>query len=85
MLGFQDSIRTKWNNLPIAMVPPAGARFGDFSDESKLKFHPLLTTMLSSHGYLKTFVILQFNDIFEIGYQKGEINENTIKMVRKLD
>jgi hypothetical protein len=25
------------------------------------------------------------HEIFEIGYQKGKINEKTIKMVRKLD
>ena len=89
MLSFQDSMRTEWTNLPIGLAPRTGARFGDFSDESKLKFHRLLTTMFSSQGYLKSFAILQLDDIlheiFEIGYEKGEVPENTIKMVRTLD
>lgn len=89
MLSFEDSMRTRWTNLPLGLSPRAGARFGDFSDESKLKFHRLLTTMFSSQGYLKSFAILQLDDIlheiFEIGYEKGEVNENTIKMVRTLD
>jgi hypothetical protein len=89
MLSMQDSMRTKWTNLPIGLAPRTGARFGDFSEESKLKFHRLLTTMFSSQGYLKTFAIMQLDDIlheiFEIGFQRGEVNENTIKMVRGLD
>jgi hypothetical protein len=86
---FSDSMRTKWTNLPLGLAPRAGLRFGDFSDESKLKFHRLLTTMFSSQGYLKTFAILQLDDIlheiFEIGFERGEVNENTIKMVRGLN
>ncbi|MHA7130712.1 DUF3500 domain-containing protein [Algoriphagus namhaensis] len=89
MLSFEDSMRTEWTNLPLGLAPRAGARFGDFSDESKVKFHRLLTTMFSSQGYLKTFAILQLDDIlheiFEIGYQKGEVPENTIKMIRGLN
>ncbi len=89
MFSFQDSLRTEWTNLPLGLAPRPGVRFGDFSEESKQKFHRLLTTMLSSQGYLKTFAILQLDDIlheiFEIGFEKGEINENTIKMVRTLN
>jgi len=76
MLSMQDSMRTKWTNLPIGLAPRTGARFGDFSEEGKLKFHRLLTTMFSSQGYLKTFAIMQLDDIlheiFEIGFQRGE-------------
>ena len=89
MFNFSDSMRTKWTNLPLGLAPRAGARFGDFSDESKLKFHRLLSTMFSSQGYLKSFAILQLDDIlheiFEIAYEKGEVPENTIKMIRTLD
>lgn len=89
MLTFSDSMRTKWTNLPLGLAPRAGLRFGDFSEQSKVKFHRLLTTMLSSQGYLKTFAILQLDDIlheiFEIGFERGEVNENTIKMVRGLN
>lgn len=89
MLDFSDSMRTEWTNLPLGLAPRAGLRFGDFSEESKLKFHRLLTTMFSSQGYLKTFAILQLDDIlheiFEIGYERDEVNENAIKMIRGLN
>jgi len=89
MLTFADSMRTKWTNFPLGLAPRPGLRFGDFSEKSKVKFHRLLTTMFSSQGYLKTFAILQLDDIlheiFEIGFERGEVNENTIKMVRGLN
>lgn len=89
MLSFSDSARIQWTNLPLGLAPRAGARFGDFSEQSKVKFHRLLTSMFSSQGYLKTFAILQLDDIlheiFEIGFERVEVNENTKKMVRGLN
>ena len=89
VFDFSDSLRTKWTNLPLGLAPRSGVRFGDLSDESKIQFHRVLSTILSSQGYLKVFSIMQVDDILheimEIGYQKGQMNENTIKMIRTLD
>ena len=89
MLSMDDSLRTKWTNLPLGLAPRAGLRYGDFSDESKIKFHKILSAIFSSQGYLKSFSIMQVDDIlhelFEIQYKEGKIPENTIKMIRGLN
>ncbi len=86
---FSDSLRTKWTNLPIGLAPRNGVRFGDLSEESKIKFHKVLSAIFSSQGYLKVFTIMQVDDILheimEIAYQREQMNENTIKMIRTLD
>ncbi len=86
---FSDSLRTNWTNLPLGLAPRSGVRFGDLSEESKIKFHRILSTVLSSQGYLKVFSIMQIDDILheimEIAYQREQMNENTIKMIRTLD
>lgn len=89
MLSMEDSMRTKWTNLPLGLAPRAGLRYGDLSEESMIKFHKILSAVFSSQGYLKTFSIMQVDDIlhelFEIQYQEGKIPENTIKMIRGLN
>ena len=89
LLPFETVDRTQWTNLPVGLAPRKGLRFGDFTAESKIKFHRLLTQLLSSQGYLKTFAILQLDDIlheiFEIAYENGEMNENAIEGIRGLN
>ncbi|MDN3204132.1 DUF3500 domain-containing protein [Algoriphagus sediminis] len=89
MLPFENESREDWSNLPLGLKERQGLRFGDFSAESKVKFHRLLTTIFSSQGYLKTFAILQLDDIlheiFEIAYENGEMNENMIQNIRRLN
>ncbi|REG86353.1 DUF3500 domain-containing protein [Algoriphagus antarcticus] len=86
---LSDSLRTKWTNLPVGLAPRSGVRIGDLSGESKIKFHRVLSTIFSSQGYLKVFTIMQVDDILheimEIAYQREQMNENTIKMIRTLD
>ncbi|MEB2782516.1 DUF3500 domain-containing protein [Algoriphagus sp. C2-6-M1] len=86
---FSDTIRTKWTNLPIGLAPRSGLKFGELSEESKIKFHRILSAIFSSQGYLKVFTIMQVDDILheimEIAYQRAQMNENTIKMIRTLD
>lgn len=86
---FGDSLRTNWTNLPIGLAARKGLRYGDLSEESKIKFHRVLSTIFSSQGYLKVFTIMQVDDILheimETAYQNGQMNENTIKMIRTLD
>lgn len=89
LIALNDSSRTKWTNLPIGLAPRSGLQYADFSDKSKIAFHKILSELLSSQGYLKTFAIMQVDDIlhelFEIKYERGEMNENSIKMIRGLN
>ena len=76
--NFNDSLRTKWSNFPVGMVPRTGIRYGELSDQSRIAFHEMLSTFLSSQGYLKITGIMQLDDILNIltnmAHQKGQIN-----------
>ncbi len=85
---FSDSARTKWTNLPVGLAPRPGIKYGDLSAESKIQFHHILTTLLSSQGYLKTTSIMKLDDIlnevYETAYKNKEINNDAIKEHRDL-
>ncbi|MGA0559540.1 hypothetical protein ACO2Q8_22970 [Larkinella sp. VNQ87] len=53
-----------------------------------MAFHPVLSAMLSSQGYLKTTSIMQLDDILNSLYQqafdKGEINQKTLTMMQNM-
>jgi hypothetical protein len=89
MLSFYDSARTEWTNLPLGLAPRAGLRYGDLSAESKIAFHKVLSSIFSSQGYLKTFAIMQVDDIlhelFEIQFQQGKVDERSMEFIRKLN
>ncbi len=86
---FNDSLRFKWTNLPVGMVPRPGIQYGALSDKSRMAFHRVLSALLSSQGYLKTTSIMQLDDILNTLYQqafdKGEVNEKTFKMIKGLN
>ncbi|MRS64515.1 DUF3500 domain-containing protein [Larkinella terrae] len=86
--AFTDSLRHKWTNLPVGMVPRPGIQYGSLSDKSRLAFHRVLSAMLSSQGYLKTTSIMQLDDILNTLYQqafdKGEIDQKTLTMTQNL-
>lgn len=86
--AFTDSLRRKWTNLPVGMVPRPGIRYGSLSDPSRMAFHRVLSAMLSSQGYLKTTSIMQLDDILNTLYQqafdRGEIDQKTLKMTQDL-
>ncbi|GAB2495404.1 DUF3500 domain-containing protein [Algoriphagus taiwanensis] len=88
-ISFIDSARTNWTNLPLGLAPRSGLAYGELSEKSKIAFHKVLSALLSSQGYLKTFAIMQVDDIlhelFEIQYSRGQINDNAIKMIRGLN
>src|SRR6185369_10067674 len=46
--SFTDSLRFKWTNLPVGMVPRPGIQYGSLSDPSRMAFHRLLSVLLSS-------------------------------------
>jgi len=85
---FEDSLRTKWTNLPIGIAQRPGKKYGDLSEESKIKFHNILTTVFSSQGYLKTTSIMNLDDIlnvlYEESFKRGMISEDVLKEIRNL-
>ena len=89
MRSMEDSMRTKWTNLPLGLAPRTGLSYGELTGESKIKFHKILSAIFSSQGYLKTFSIMQVDDIlhelFEIKFKKGEVPESSMEMIRGLN
>ncbi|NAS12002.1 DUF3500 domain-containing protein [Poritiphilus flavus] len=86
---LQDSTRTKWTNFPVGMVSRPGLQFGSLSEESKIKFHQLLLTFLSSQGYLKTTSIMKLDDILNEGtalaLERKQISQRTYKEIMSLE
>ncbi|MBU1822885.1 MAG: DUF3500 domain-containing protein [Bacteroidetes bacterium] len=86
--AFKDSLRFKWTNLPVGMVPRPGIQYGSLSDKSRMAFHRVLSSLLSSQGYLKTTSIMQLDDILNTLYQqafdKGEIDQRMLKRMQDL-
>ncbi len=86
--AFTDSLRYKWTNLPVGMVPRPGIQYGSLSDKSRLAFHRVLAAMLSSQGYLKTTSIMQLDDILNTLYQqafdRGEIDQKMLTTMKNL-
>lgn len=87
-IEFEDSSRTKWTNLPVGLAPRTGLRYGEFSTESRIAFHELLTTLLSSQGYLKTTSIMMLDDIlnevYAEAYELGLVNDEEKEMIDNL-
>ncbi len=88
-IPMEDSARTAWSNLPLGLKARSGLRYGDLSEQSKIAFHKALSSIFSSQGYLKTFAIMQVDDIlhelFEIQFQQGKVNERSMQFIRKLN
>ncbi len=86
---FQDSLRTKWTNLPVGMAPRPGLRYGELSSESRIKFHHLLANILSSQGYLKATSIMALddilNEIYEASHNNNEIDDQTFQEIKDLN
>jgi len=86
--AFTDSLRFKWTNLPVGLVPRPGIAYGSLSDKSRMAFHRVLSAMLSSQGYLKTTSLMQLDDILNTLYQqsfdKGEINQKLLTQMQNM-
>ncbi len=85
---FSDTLRYKWTNLPVGLVPRLGIAYGALSDASRLSFHHVLAALLSSQGYLKTTSIMQLDDILNVLYQdlydKGKMDKNQLARIQDL-
>ncbi len=86
--AFTDSLRYKWTNLPVGLVPRPGIAYGALSDKSRLAFHRVLSAVLSSQGYLKTTSLMQLDDILNTLYQQefdgGKIDQKMLTMMQKM-
>lgn len=86
--AFTDTLRRKWTNLPVGLVPRPGIAYGTLSDQSRMAFHRVLSAMLSSQGYLKTASIMQLDDILNTLYQtafdQGKIDQKTLTRMQDL-
>lgn len=86
--AFEDSLRHKWTNLPVGMVPRPGIQYGSLSDQSRLALHRVLSALLSSQGYLKLTSIMQLDDILNVLYQEaynqGKINKEAFTRIQNL-
>jgi hypothetical protein len=80
---FNDTLRYKWSNLPVGFVSRPGLRYGELSENSRVAFHDLLSTFLSSQGYLKITGIMQLDDILNIvskdAHDKGKMSSEQLK------
>jgi len=89
IIQFEDSLRTKWTNLPVGLAKRSGLRYGQLSEESKIKFHHLLATIFSSQGYLKVTSIMNLDDIlniiYEAMYDKNLISDEDYLQIRALN
>ncbi|MEI9917494.1 MAG: DUF3500 domain-containing protein [Bacteroidota bacterium] len=72
---FDDTLRYKWSNFPVGMVAREGVRYGDLSDKGRIAFHDMLSTILSSQGYLKVTGIMQLDDVLGLIMDKGIVEK----------
>ncbi|WP_310587265.1 DUF3500 domain-containing protein [Fibrella aquatilis] len=86
--AFSDTTRRKWTNLPVGMVPRPGIAYGALTDQSRMAFHRVLSSLLSSQGYLKVVSIMALDDILNTLYQQafdaGKIDQRTLTMMQNL-
>jgi hypothetical protein len=88
LLGFNDTSRAKWNNLPIGLRPRVGLNIGSMSDQQRRLVHRILSASLSSQGYLKATSIMHLDNLlgifFDSLYQRKEITDTLYQMIKTL-
>ncbi len=87
-LSFGDTARVKWNNLPVGLRARAGLNIGNMTVAQRKLVHRVLSTSLSSQGYLKATSIMHLDDLLNRYYDslfyKKEINDTIYQRVRAL-
>ena len=88
MLGFTDTARAKWNNLPVGLRPRAGLNIGSMSDQQRKLLHRILSASLSSQCYLKATSIMHLDNLlgiyFDSLYQRKEIPDTLYQFIKTL-
>jgi len=87
-LSFNDTARIKWNNLPVGLRARAGISIGNMTDDQRKLVHRILSSSLSSQGYLKATGIMHLDDLlnryYDSLYFKKVINDTTYTFVMSL-
>ena len=68
VLPFGDTARVKWNNLPIGLRARVGLNIGNMTVDQRKLVHRILSTSLSSQGYLKATSIMHLDDLLNRYY-----------------
>jgi hypothetical protein len=69
VLSFQDTARLQWNNLPIGLRARAGTPLSGMNDDQRKLVHRILSTSLSSQGYLKSTSIIHLDELLNKYYE----------------
>ena len=83
LLSFNDTARMKWNNLPVGLRARAGISVGNMTEEQRILLHRILSTSLSSQGYLKATTIMHLDNLLKMSvdtnYARKMINDELPK------
>jgi hypothetical protein len=89
LLTFNDTSRLKWNNLPVGLRARAGASIGSMTNDQRMLVHRILSTSLSSQGYLKSTAIMHLDELingfYDSLYVKKVLDEKTYGFIKKLN
>lgn len=58
-----NDTRTSWSNLPVGMAPRSGVAVADMSSAQRRALHAMMSSALSSQGYLKSATIMWHEDV----------------------
>ena len=58
-----NTSRTRWSNLPLSMAPRSGLVVTDMSSAQRRALHAMMSSALSSQGYLKSATIMWHEDV----------------------
>src|SRR6187551_3666662 len=67
-LGFNDTARLEWNNLPVGLRARVGTSIGNMTEDQRKLVHRILSVSLSSQGYLKATGIMHLDDLLNRYY-----------------
>ena len=88
LLGFDDTARPRWNNLPVGLRKRAGISIGALNDEQRKIIHRILSAALSSQGYLKATSILHLDNLlnmyYDTLYKRKQVSDRIYQFVRDL-
>lgn len=58
-----NAARTRWSNLPVSMAPRSGLAVADMSSKQRRALHAMMSSALSSQGYLMSATIMWHEDV----------------------
>lgn len=87
-LSFSDTSRSQWNNLPVGLKERKGLGLGKMTDDQRVLVHRILSTSLSSQGYLKATSIMHLDNLLNIYvdtmYNRKEYSDTLYQFLKDL-